>query len=95
MQIELSEATIKSLQYAFGESQKRGLQITRYLKTPESFAEALLDRAIQYQVNYFAAADKRAIGENLERIQAKKLSGKPLTSEEQKLLDTFLSALKS
>lgn len=92
MTVSLSPATSEVLRKMYVEAKERGDETAKYSKSPEAFAENLFDFAINRKHGEWKARDKQRVGRDLQVALDKLLSGKPLSSEEQKIVATFQEA---
>ena len=90
--LEVSSATSAVLEYMFTKSKERGESDTRYIKTVEGYAETLLDYAIKRKESEWKSRDKQNLGKALREALDKIVNGKPLSSDEEKLVQAFREA---
>ncbi len=77
----------------FEQSRKREEKETRYIKSAEAYVEVLLDYAYKRKISEFSSRDKQAVGKSLREALDQVNAGKPLTSEQTKLISAFRDAM--
>jgi hypothetical protein len=95
MTVVLSPATSYLVNRTFEEAKKRGMKEAMYLKKAEDFVEALLDVAIKAKQNSWKYSDATSENKVLRSGLDKLVAGKPLDSNEAKLVKRFQEAIKA